>query len=351
MPVEFDPQLTPLQSQPGILLIHLTNRCNLNCRHCYLEAGPTCHTELPLELALGALSETERLGLSTVYLSGGEPFLYRELPQVLAFAARQPNLALRISTNGTLIDAEQVALAKENNASVQISIDGPEPYHDEFRRSEGAFRRSSRAIQLLVQAGVPVTIVVTICQDNLSYLRGLAEWAAGMGVQRFSVQPLLKYGRGAEIEHKRLTADQLCKLFLELSDLGVAYRGRGLEFALSYHTKQLFLAHPCAAYVCNGAGCHRKVRKEIKRLVVRENGTVLPEIATLNPRFALGNLREGPLSELVDRYFHDGYAEFDRLCRRVYRDIMANWPSPLVPWDEIVADQSWARNELVKPGT
>ena len=341
MSVDYDPLWSPLPHQPGVLLIHLLNRCNLLCQHCYLEAAPWRSTHLPLELVIRSLSEIEQLGIGTIYLSGGEPFLYPELPEVLALVSQQQGFKLWVSTNGTLIGAAEVALLKDSGASVQVSIDGPEAYHDRFRGSKGAFRCASRGIQQLVAAEVPVTVVITICQDNMACLSWLAEWAAGMGVERVSVQPLLQLGRGSKIHNKKLSEEQLCDLFLQLSDLGYTYRSRGLRFSLAYRTRRFLLAHPCAAYVCNGTRCHRKVAKEIKKLVIREDGTVLPEIPTLNYRFALGNLHEGTLTELVARYFVDGYAQFDRLCRTVYEEVMPTWTPPIVPWDEIVSEHSW----------
>jgi MoaA/NifB/PqqE/SkfB family radical SAM enzyme len=341
MSVSHDPVLSPLPHQPGVLLIHLLNRCNLLCQHCYLDAAPWCNTHLPLELVTRSLGEAEQLGISTIYLSGGEPFLYPELPEVLAFVSRQQRLELCVSTNGTLINTAEAALLKDSGASVQVSIDGPEAYHDRVRGSRGTFCRASSGIQQLVTAGVPVTVVITVCQDNMACLSWLAEWAAGMGVERVSVQPLLQLGRGSKIHNKKLSEEQLCDLFLQLSDLGHTYRSRGLRFSLAYRTRRFLLAHPCAAYVCNGTHCHRKVAKEIKKLVIREDGTVLPEIPTLNYRFALGNLHDDTLTELVARYFADGYIQFDRLCRAVYEEVMPTWTPPIVPWDEIVSERSW----------
>jgi MoaA/NifB/PqqE/SkfB family radical SAM enzyme len=293
-----------------------------------------------VELAIRSLGEVEPLGITTIYLTGGEPFMYPGLPEVLAFASGQPNFELCISTNGTLIDTAEAALLKDSGASVQVSIDGLEVYHDRFRGSEGAFRLASRGMQQLVAAGVPVTVVTTICRDNLASLPELAEWATEMGAERIIVQPLLRLGRGSEIDDKRLSEEQLCDLFLQLSDLGHTYRSRGLRFSLAYRTRRFLLAHPCAAYVCNGTRCHRKVAREIKKLVIREDGTVLPEIPTLDYQYALGNLHEGTLMDLVARYFADGYVQFDRLCRTVYEEVMPTWTSPIVPWDEIVSQRS-----------
>jgi Fe-coproporphyrin III synthase len=93
---------------------------------------------------------------------------------------------------------------------------------------------------------------------------------------------------------------------------------------------------------------------EIKKLVVREDGTVLPEATNLNHEFALGNIRDGSLSTLVSRYFEQGYYKFDQLCRTTYAEIIPTWESPVVPWDEIIAkrSQDWAlrsRNNTSPP--
>lgn len=340
MSVGHDPVWSPLPHQPGVLLLHLLNRCNLLCQHCYLRATPTKNTYLPLELAIRSLSEVESLGINTVYLSGGEPFLYPGLSEILAAVSKQQSFELHVSTNGTLINTREATLLKDSGANAQVSIDGPETYHDLVRGFKGSFQRARRGIQELVAAGVPVTVATTICQDNIGLLPWLAEWAAGMGVGRISVQPLLQLGRGSEIRFKKLLEEQLYDLFLQLSDLGYSYRPRGLRFSLAYRTRHFLLAHPCAAYVCNGTSCHRKVAKEIKKLIVREDGTVLPEIPTLDYRFALGNLHQTTLTELVTHYFEEGYAEFDRLCRTIYEEVIPTWTSPIIPWDEIVSERS-----------
>lgn len=333
--------LVPLHP-PGVLLIHLLDGCNLRCQHCYLEAGPSWEHGLPPDLVIRSLGEAAPLGIASVYLSGGEPFLYPCLPQVLAETSAHDSLDICVSSNGTLIGPEQARWLAETGARAQVSIDGPEAFHDRFRGMAGAFRRACEGIQALVDAGVPVGIVSTLCQENLADLPWLVAWAAEAGADYLSVQPLEEVGRGAQLASQKLTNRQLCDLFLHLSDLGYCPQARSLELRLVYRSRRHLLEHPCAAYVCDGARCHRKVAKEIKKLVIRPDGTVLPEIATLHPSYALGNLREGTLRELVARYFQDGYARFDALCRTVYGEVLPAWTAPMVPWDEIVSARSWS---------
>jgi hypothetical protein len=95
---------------------------------------------------------------------------------------------------------------------------------------------------------------------------------------------------------------------------------------------------------CNGAGWHRRVAKEIKKLIVREDGTVSPELTNLSHEFPLGSVYDAPRTKLVDRFMENDYARFDELCRATYAEVLPTWGSTIVPWDAIVAErsQSWA---------
>ncbi len=341
MAESFNIEIATSPQQAGVLIIHLLDRCNLHCQHCYIEAAKDGDQYLPRHLIIRTLLETERLGIRTVYLTGGEPILHPDLAAILLYKRIKKAFQWAICTNGTLIGRAEAALLKAAHTNAQVSIDGDENYHDAFRGSDGAFRRAREGIQALLAAGVPVTVVVTICQDNLGCLPKLAEWAWRMGVQRISVQPLQDVGRGANIHRKKLSQQQISELFLSLSDLGHKYRNRHIRFSLTYYSRSHLLAHPCAAYVCNGDKCHRQVSKEIKKLVIRENGVVLPEVPTLNPSFSLGNIYDDSLCDLVARYMANGYEDFHSFCRKVYEEVMPEFQAPIVPWNEIISERSW----------
>ena len=118
---------------------------------------------------------------------------------------------------------------------------------------------------------------MVVCEDNLSSLPWLAEWAAGMGVERISAQPLLQFGRGAQIKQKTLSKEQLCDLFLLLTELSQTYGPQGLRFALTFHTRRLLADHPAllthATVIAVTVGSPRRSRD----FIIREDGTVFPE--------------------------------------------------------------------------
>jgi len=325
--------------RPGTLMVHLLGTCNLRCVHCYMEGAPSRRERLPLQAVLDAVEESAALGIGTLYLTGGEPLMYRGLVDVLAAATGVPGLETTVCTNGTLVRERHAALFLDAGVKANVSIDGDEAFHDRFRAVEGALRRSERGIRTLVEAGLRVTIVSTISRANLHMLEALAEWSATVGATRFRIQPLLRLGRGVELDGQHLESEELDGLILRLTDLRSRYAAE-LDCGLIGVTRRYLDAHPCAAYVCNGEGCHRRMAKEIKKLVIREDGAILPEVTNLSHAFALGHLGEAPLSELVARYFDDGYDRFDQLCRTAYAEVLPLWQEAVVPWDQIIAERS-----------
>lgn len=325
---------------PGLLMLHLLGRCNLECAHCYMEGSPRRREELPLELVLRAIGESKALGIGTIVVTGGEPLLYRGVERVLEAAAAVPGVQTTLCTNGTSLTSRRAAQLNEWKIRVNVSVDGHPEYHDRFRHLRGAFRASERGAQAAIAAGLAVTIISSISQANLDAVDFLLDWAAKLGADQFLVQPLLTLGRGADIADRCLTFAQLNRLILHLTDLANEERYRNLRCQVIGARKQFLLAHPCGAFVCNGTGCHRGVSKEIKKLIVREDGTVLPEVPTLSHRYALGNIREATLAQLVARYFERGYDQFDKLCRVTYAEVLPSWDCVIVPWEQILSERS-----------
>jgi MoaA/NifB/PqqE/SkfB family radical SAM enzyme len=321
------------------LMLHLTGQCNLECRHCYMEGSPRRRERLPFDWIEQSVRAAPSLGIGSLFLTGGEPLMYPRFADIATIAAQVEGLSTTVCTNATFVREREAKLLAKLGFEVHVSIDGMPGYHDAFRAMEGAFHQAERGIGLLVDAGVPVEIVTTISRENFDQFDEIAAWALEAGARKLLVQPLLDLGRGSEIKSQQLTSEQLNILILKTSDAGNASQGR-MATSIIGGSKRFLLAHPCAAYVCNGGGCHRGVSAEIKKVVVREDGTILPEATNLDHRYAIGNVADGPLGDLVKNYFADGYSAFDHLCRTTYEEFVLDWPDPIVPWDQLLAMRS-----------
>jgi Fe-coproporphyrin III synthase len=330
------------------LMLHTTGRCNLECQHCYMDGSPRRRERLSFEWMADAIRSAPSLGIGSIYITGGEPMLYDRFDELVGCAVATDGLTITVSTNATMVDEAGAAQLADGGCQVHVSIDGTPAFHDDFRAHRGAFARAARGVDLLIAAGVPVTIVTTVSKRNLEQFSTIAQWAIDHGATRLLVQPLLRLGRGTEIASDRLSTEDLNTLVLQTSDL--ANRpDRTIRATMVGLAKQFLLAHPCAAYVCNGGGCHRGVEAEIKKIVVREDGTILPEATNLDHRYAIGHVNDGPLAGQIDQYFaadmaamrgHQTYAAFDRLCRNTYETHVPGWPDAIVPWDQLLADAS-----------
>ncbi|MBU6427641.1 MAG: radical SAM protein [Cyanobacteria bacterium REEB65] len=195
----------PEAARPLVLMLALTNGCNLSCRHCYREEGQAFADELtPAEIAklledFAALcAELGRPG--GVVFSGGEPILHPFLGLATRIA-RSLGLFTRINTNATLATP---AVAKELAAwglqVAQVSLDGPSAAVHESVRGDGTWEFTRRGIANLQEAGISVELKVTLIRgrndtDPGAYLRVAAQWRVAV----VSFARLVPLGSGREL--------------------------------------------------------------------------------------------------------------------------------------------------------
>ena len=118
---------------PSLAVAKLTERCNLNCSYCYIEAGCQKTGMMDEKTAIRIVDEfiemhkNDRLPLNYSF-HGGEPLLNFEIMKKVTEYAKpyRDRLTLSIQTNGTLITDEIAEFLKENKIDVGVSIDGPQ---------------------------------------------------------------------------------------------------------------------------------------------------------------------------------------------------------------------------------
>lgn len=154
---------------------HLTNSCDLDCRHCY---DRTRMEALPLDRALAVLDDfvafcRRRRLRGELCLTGGNPLLYprfKELYRAVA-ATGLPVSFLGNPTRPELLD-ELIAIRRPE--SFQISLEGLEPYNDEIR-GRGSFARALEFLALLRERDVFSVVMLTLGRGNLDQVLPLAE--------------------------------------------------------------------------------------------------------------------------------------------------------------------------------
>lgn len=94
----------------------LTNRCNLACRHCAVEAGPNGNGVLSSSLIYRTLEEAKELGFSSYKLSGGEPFLEFGTVKKAIQKGTELGMVGSIITNGVWKSQTGPAITSEEDA-------------------------------------------------------------------------------------------------------------------------------------------------------------------------------------------------------------------------------------------
>ena len=178
---------------------HVTERCNLSCRHCYSDSGPGPRrpgTEPDEKDAEAFIGQCAANLVPALLLSGGEPLC---CPNLFSYMkkARALGLKITVSTNGTLIDGYAAAMLARRAEYVGVSLDGTEEIHDEFRGSEGAFDSSISAIKRLASEGCRVGARVTLARQVIGRLDEALAVMEGLPVSRVCFYRFIRSGRGA----------------------------------------------------------------------------------------------------------------------------------------------------------
>ncbi len=186
---------------PHVVAWNLTRRCNLECAHCYISAGPheSATSELQTEECLRIVDELLAVNPAPmIILSGGEPLLRHDLTEIAAYAS-QHGATVVVGTNGTLLTDERIAALKAAGVrGIAVSIDSLRPsYHDNFRHGKGSLDDTIAALGRLREQRLDFIIQTTATKGNRAELERLAQWAAEQGAVAFNCYFLVATGRGA----------------------------------------------------------------------------------------------------------------------------------------------------------
>jgi SynChlorMet cassette radical SAM/SPASM protein ScmE len=165
-----------LMRTPRSLDIEITARCNLRCRYCYFFNNPAVdYRELPTDEWLQFFAELGSLGVMTVTLAGGEPFIRDDLPILLEGLVRN-RMRFTLLSNGTLIDDDIAAFIAGTGRCdhVQVSVDGSSAKAHDSCRGKGSFDGAIRGIRTLQRHRLNVTVRVTIHRNNVNDLEDIA---------------------------------------------------------------------------------------------------------------------------------------------------------------------------------
>ena len=182
------------------LWIQVNNACNLECSHCLVFSGPGKEPGLPYELLRDLVDRAAALGLERLYLTGGEPFVRRDIFDLIRHATDGHGLEVIVLTNATVFQGRvEQGLAMVDPALVrfQVSLDGVHPETNDRIRGVGTFTRAVDGARLLGERGFDVSLSTVVAEENLEELPLFPQVVRSVGARSQHLMWAHKRGRAA----------------------------------------------------------------------------------------------------------------------------------------------------------
>jgi radical SAM protein with 4Fe4S-binding SPASM domain len=161
------------------LQIEVSSKCNERCIHCYIpNAKKNVGLDIELSCIIRVLDEAKEMGTLQLTLSGGEPFMNKDIALILRHA-RKNDFSLSLLSNLVLLTDEHIDLLKEINPSlVQVSLYSMKAEeHDAITLLKGSFEKTKNAIERLIAEDIPVQISCPVMKLNRKSYRDVLLYA------------------------------------------------------------------------------------------------------------------------------------------------------------------------------
>ncbi|MCU1236133.1 MAG: Fe-S protein radical family [Candidatus Solibacter sp.] len=256
-----------------ILVLEPHSRCNCRCVMCDIWKRTDAE-----ELSAGELerhmADIERLGVTWVVFTGGEPLMHSDLFR-LAAMLRARGIKVTILSTGLLLERYALQIA-EGADEVIVSLDGPPEIHDAIRRVPNAFERLAAGVRAVhaLAPDFPIAARCTVQSQNAGHLRATVEAARAIGLRSLSFLAADLSAGAFDHTAESTVAPELAELEREIEALAAEYPNDG--FVLESPEKLRRIVRHFRA--CVGLEAHRAPRCNAPWVsaVVESSGDVRP---------------------------------------------------------------------------
>lgn len=146
------------------LQFHVTNKCNLRCKHCYMKCESGYSNELSYSEIITVIREFCDYGGKQIVFTGGEILLKKEFPEILKFSKEQGLYTIAI-TNGTLWTDPLIDEVSKYIDQIQVSLDGYNEDTNAQVRGSGVFDKALKCADKFLNKGTEVILAFTPMYD------------------------------------------------------------------------------------------------------------------------------------------------------------------------------------------
>ncbi len=180
------------------VFFHILTRCNLKCRHCYINPKAHGKKTLPIDVIeewLSAILKKKRS--ANVIFLGGEPTLHPELPRAIRKARSLGCKSITVDTNGYLFNDILKKISPNELGFLSFSMDGATKQTNDRIRGHGSFDACMKGIRQAVSIGFNTSLIFTVSSENIHELAMMPPLLEDLGVDRFFIQVIGLRGNSA----------------------------------------------------------------------------------------------------------------------------------------------------------
>lgn len=329
--------IAPFSRPLYVMLKPIGAHCNMACKYCYYLEKAKLYDQVPrhvmtdemLERFVREYIEAQTMNQVLFTWHGGETFMrplsfYRRAVELQRKYARGRQIDNAIQTNGTLITEEWCRFLKENGWLVGVSIDGPQEFHDEYRRTQSgkpSFVKVMQGIRLLNKYGVEWNAMAVVNDFNADYPLDFYRFFKEIGCHYIQFTPIVE--RFVPHDDGRHLANLQDKTDCSVADFSVTPEQWG-DFLCTIFDEwvrndvgnyyiQLFDS-TLANWVGEQPGVCVYARECGHASVMEFNGDVYSCDHFVFPEYKLGNIREQTLVEMLYGEKQKAFGRMKRNC-------------------------------------
>ena len=181
------------------IFFHILTRCNLRCRHCYINPEQQGKETLPSKTVRKWLKElTDENKESNLIFIGGEPTLHPDLALLIRAAKKMGYASVTVDTNGFFFNQILDKVTPEEVDYFSVGLDGSCKEVNDVIRGTGSYDKCIAGIQEALKKEFQVSLIYTVSQSNIGDLKNMPSLLKALGIKRFFIQVVGIRGRSAQ---------------------------------------------------------------------------------------------------------------------------------------------------------
>lgn len=185
------------------VFFHILTRCNLRCRHCYINPEQHGKNTLPLSVITDWLNAfADKSARANLIFLGGEPTLHPDLSSAIKVANRIGYGSVTVDTNGYLFHDILSKVEPEEVDYLSFSLDGATRKTNDRLRGENCYDTCIAGIRKAVDRGFSASLIYTVSSANIHELPLMPDLIKDLGISRFFIQVIGIRGESAQSGEK-----------------------------------------------------------------------------------------------------------------------------------------------------